>query len=170
MRITLPIAALAALAAYLPADAQLRREPLIVATPFSVLNPAGSPIEIAEGSLALATPAPQSLRVRSKEPMLPLTGVIVRIAAGPFDDGMVTYRLQMAELRQSDKSPVSPDPAGWTVRQFLPVPGDARPDLSRVGRHTRFVVTVEQVTDITGRMVFDNSDAREQLWRALGGR
>jgi hypothetical protein len=30
-------------------------------------------------------------------------------------------------------------------------------------------MTVEHITDSSGKVVFDNSDAREQLWRALGG-
>jgi hypothetical protein len=49
------------------------------------------------------------------------------------------------------------------------MPGDPVPDFSRVGRQTKFLVTVEKVSDVTGKVVFDNSDGREQLWRALGG-
>src|SRR5215207_6699411 len=106
-------------AAPLLAAAQLRREPLIVATPFAVLNPPGSPIELAEGTITVAGPArPQFIRLRSKEPMLPLTGVIVRVAAGLFEDGMITYRLQMADLKQPSPPGVVPDPADWALRLF----------------------------------------------------
>jgi len=163
----------------LQATAQIRREPLIIAMPFGVLNPEGSPIELAEGTMSIGSASGargtrdlQPIRLRSKEPMLPMTGVVVRVAAGLFDEGMLTYRLQMVDVKQSE-SPwpnVTPDPAAWTVRMFMRVPGETAPDLSRVGRKTKFLMTVEQVTDVTGKTVFENSDAREQLWRALGGK
>ena len=157
---------------------QVRREPLIIATPFGVLNPQGSPIELAEGTISVGSPGGsefgrsrlQPIRLRSKEPMLPVSGVIIRVAAGLFDEGMLTYRLQMVELKTPNGPAIVPDPADWTVRMFMPIPEDAPPDFHRVGRQTRFLVTVEQVTDVTGKTVFDNSDAREQLWRALGGK
>jgi hypothetical protein len=157
---------LAAAPLLLPAG-QLRREPLIIATPFGVLNPAGSPIELAEGTISIVQGRSQLIRLRSKVPMLPMTGIVVRVAAGLFDDGMVTYRLHMTDAQQS-ASP-APERTGWTVRLFVMMPGDPAPDFSRVGRQTKFLVTVEKVSDVTGKVVFDNSDAREQLWRALGG-
>jgi hypothetical protein len=164
---TLALVVILAAASQLLGAQQLRREPLIVAVPFGVLSPPGSPIELAEGAIEITSQGRwQQVRVRSKEPMLPLTGVIIRIAAGLFENGMITYRLQMADV----KHPAGfVDPTGWMMRLFQAIPGDALPDFSRVGRHTRFLMTVEQITDISGKVVFDNSDAREQLWRALGG-
>jgi hypothetical protein len=163
----------------LAATAQIRREPLIIAMPFGVLNPQGSPIELAEGTMSIGSGSSarvsgdlQPIRLRSKEPMLPMTGVVVRVAAGLFEEGMLTYRLQMVDVKppESPSPNVTPDPAAWTVRMFMRIPGETAPDLSRVGRKTKFLMTVEQVTDVTGKTVFDNSGAREQLWRALGGR
>jgi hypothetical protein len=175
---TAVLAGVLILAAPLSLTGQLRREPLIAATPFGVLNPPRSPIELAagivtvgEGSLSSGQlPAPrQHIRLRSRDPMLAVGGVIVRVAAGLFDDGMVTYRLQMTDELRSDTMAPSPFAPGWHVRVFLRVAGEPPPDVSRVGRQTRFLMTVEQVTDVAGKVVFDNADAREQLWRALGG-
>jgi len=163
----------------LGATAQIRREPLIIAMPFGVLNPQGSPIELAEGTISIGSGSGagvsrdlQPIRLRSKEPMLPMSGVVIRVAAGLFDEGMLTYRLQMVDVKPPESAwpNVTPDLAAWTVRMFMRVPGDTLPDLSRVGRKTKFLMTVEQVTDVTGKTVFEHSDAREQLWRALGGR
>ena len=175
----LALVALLAAAGQLVSAHQLRREPLIVAMPFGVLNPPGSPIELAEGtvnvgegSLSTGDVAVrwQQLRLRSRDPMLPIGGVIVRVAAGLFDEGMLTYRLQMIDLPRPGSPAHVPPATSWHVRAFLRMSDDPAPDFSRVGRQTRFLMTVEQVTDVAGKMVFDNSDAREQLWRALGGR
>ena len=174
----LALVAVLAAAGQLVSAQQLRREPLIVAMPFGVLNPPGSPIELAEGTVnvgegSLSTgeaPAPRQLiRVRSRDPMLPIGGIIVRVAAGLFDEGMLTYRLQMTDQPRAGSPAHVPPATSWNVRPFLRMPGDPAPDFSRVGRQTRFLMTVEQVTDVAGKTVFDNSDAREQLWRALGG-
>ena len=174
----LALVALLAAAGQLVSADQLRREPLIVAMPFGVLNPPGSPIELAEGtvnvgegSLSTGDVAVrwQQLRLRSRDPMLPIGGVIVRVAAGLFDEGMLTYRLQMIDLPRPGSPAHVPPATSWHVRAFLRMSDEPAPDFSRVGRQTRFLMTVEQVTDVAGRMVFDNSDAREQLWRALGG-
>lgn len=157
---------------------QLRREPLIATMPFGVLNPPGSPIELTEGTVnvgegSLSTGAgqapPQLIRLRSRDPMLPIGSIIVRVAGGLFDKGMLTYRLQMTDQPRAGSPAHVPPATSWTVRAFLRIPGDPTPDFSLVGRQTRFLMTVEQVTDVAGKMVFDNSDAREQLWRALGG-
>lgn len=172
------LVALLAAAGQLVSAHQLRREPLIATMPFGVLNPPGSPIELAEGTVnvgegSLSTgqmPAPRQLiRLRSRDPMLPIGGIIVRVAAGLFDEGMLTYRLQMTDLPGVGSPAHVPPATSWNVRAFLRMHGDPEPDFSRVGRQTRFLMTVEQVTDVAGKMVFDNSDAREQLWRALGG-
>ena len=174
----LALVVLLATAGQLVSAHQLRREPLIVAMPFGVLNPPGSPVELAEGtvnvgegSLSTGDVAVrwQQLRLRFRDPMLPIGGVIVRVAAGLFDEGMLTYRLQMVDLPRPGATAHVPPPTSWHVRAFLRMSNDPAPDFSRVGRQTRFLMTVEQVTDVAGRMVFDNSDAREQLWRALGG-
>ena len=99
MRI-LPLVAVLAAAGQLLEAQDLRREPLIVALPFGVLNPQSSPIELAEGTVGVAGQGrSQVVRLRSKEPMLPLTGVIIRVAAGLFESGMITYRLQMTDLK-----------------------------------------------------------------------
>ncbi len=169
MRTVALVGILVAAAPLLLPAGQLRREPLIIATPFGVLNPAGSPIELAEGTISIGQGRSQLIRLRSKVPMLPMTGIVVRVAAGLFDDGMVTYRLHMTDSQQSAAPFPAPEGAGWTVRLFVMMPGDPSPDFSRVGRQTKFLVTVEKVSDVTGKLVFDNGDAREQLWRALGG-
>jgi hypothetical protein len=99
MRTLALVVILAATAQPLTAQ-QLRREPLIVSIPFGVLSPPGSPIELAEGTIEITSQGRwQLVRVRSKEPMLPLTGAIVRVAAGLFENGMITYRLQMADVK-----------------------------------------------------------------------
>src|SRR5688500_11391091 len=127
MRTVALVSTLVAAAPLLLPAGQLRREPLIIATPFGVLNPAGSPIDLAEGKISIVQGRSQFIRLRSKVSMLPMTGIVVRVAAGLFDDGMVTYRLHMTDSQQSASPFPAPEGTGWTVRLFVMMPGDPAP-------------------------------------------
>ena len=151
---------------------QLRREPLIVSMPYEVLNRPDSPIELAEGELSFGARAVERLTVslRARRTLTPITDIVIRLAAGMFEDGMVTYRMRLsASAAPSPPLPTPIDPSVWTAAIFERMREDPVPDLGRMGRSTRFVIAVEQATDTYGVLIYDNPNCREQLWKALGG-
>jgi hypothetical protein len=155
----------------LVAAGQLRREPLIVSMPYEVLNRPDSPIELAEGELSFGVRAVDRLSVslRMRRTVAPIEDVVIRLAAGMFPDGMVTYRMHLSPAEEPPQLPPPIDPSVWTRAIFERMREDPVPDLGQIGRHTRFVVAVEQARDTYGVLIYDNPGCREQLWKALGG-
>ena len=151
---------------------QLRREPLILSMPYEVLNRPDSPIELVEGELSLGARAVERLVVslRMRRTLTPITDVVIRLAAGMFEDGMVSYRMRLsASTEPPPQLPLPGAPSVWTAAIFERVRDDPLPELGRVGPSTRFVIAVEQVSDTYGVLIYDNPSCREQLWKALGG-
>ena len=166
------IVALVGACGQLVAAGQLRREPLIVSMPYEALNRPDSPIELSEGQLSLGgARAIEQLIVTLKvrRTLTPIADVIIRLAAGLFEDGMVTYRLRSTSVDPSESLPRPIDPSGWRVASFVRLSEDPMPNLHRVGRNTRIMIAVEQARDTYGVLIYDNPDCREQLWKALGG-
>jgi hypothetical protein len=168
----LTVVALLVAAGQLVTAGQLRREPLIVAAPYQVLNRPDSPIELADGQLSFGPRIVERLIVsmRIRRTLTPISDVVIRLAAGLFEDGMVSYRLRLSDSAATPPQPTPPgDPTIWSIAIFERLPDDPLPDLGRVGPSTRFVIAVEQVQDTYGVLIYDNPSCREQLWRALGG-
>ena len=108
---------------------QLRREPLIVSMPYEVLNRPDSPIELAEGELSFGARAVERLTVslRARRTLTPITDVVIRLAAGLFEDGMVTYRMRLSA--SAAPSPPRFPRSGFHPRHAPPDPkgsGDSR--------------------------------------------
>jgi hypothetical protein len=152
--------------------AQIRRDPLIISMPYEVVNPPESPVELAVGALNPGARVIETLivRLRARRPSTPLDNVVIRLAAGMFDEGMVTYRMRTTtSVAPPPGAAPSDDPLTWTVAIFERMREDPSPAFGHVGRQTKFVIMIEQVRDPSGRVIYENADCREQLWKVLGG-
>jgi hypothetical protein len=165
---TLPALLVLLLSAVLVEAQEIRREPLLVTVPFEVLNPPDSPVEIAGGVVSPTQLGRQvfnvPMRVRNSRP---LSDIVLRLGAGPFQHGIVTFRLRRREANARFGPDVPVDPTVWTPTPFARVAGDSEPDLPPLNRSTKVVITVEEVSDEAGNVIFANPDSRERLWDSI---
>jgi hypothetical protein len=153
--------------------AQLWREPYTDLHAITALDPPSSPVVLADGTLSLRHPLDLMrvlIGVRARGPRaINSSAVTLRLAAGPFEDRMLTIRVV-----ESPKQPPTLLPRrgieGVDRFSFERLPEDPPIDTLAIRRDTKVVVTVERVVDTAGRVIFDNKDSREQLWEALTAR
>ncbi|MDP1568422.1 MAG: hypothetical protein Q8L86_00340 [Vicinamibacterales bacterium] len=156
----------------------LLREPYTPARTAEMVPAPGAPIEFdAAGTLDLAYPLTGTtftVRLRSRHPgLLPVTGLTLRVAIGPMDDGtMFTMRMEplvvaglgAARHRNSIADLV---PGAWETVVFSRLAADPVPPMTVMNRSLRVVATLERVTSADDVEVWVNPDTRELLWNAL---
>lgn len=143
------------------------REPLRSAWPVRVVEPpAGLPLAIRRPELSrdMLRAEVQSLTLKS----VPIGGIQLRAAIGPTPDGMVTFRLRTLFPRLGAPVPPILAPRSPAIRMtFVIVEEDQVPPLTLMTRDRAIVVTIERIAE-DGNVVFENPDAIELLWNALG--
>lgn len=162
-------------------EGHIWREPFRATFPVKVLHPPDSPAQLVPpATLTAIGGAPGlivGLRVGGAR-VIDAHGLLLRFAAGPFPDGMITVRLRRSsgppgmlprlvpphslipELSSPPRLPLS----------FEQIPDDPPFGWMAIRRNTRLVVTIERVSAAGGTIVFDNPTSREQLWEAIFGR
>jgi hypothetical protein len=108
------------------------------------------------------------VRSRSLRP-IPGSGILLRLAFGPTTDGMITFRLRPRTNADFPGLPAQITPNGGTRQlSFAIVPEDRRPGVLALTPEMQIVFTVERIDNDENQAMFDNPDATELLWEALG--
>ena len=153
-------------------DGHLYRGPLFLTRPARFVDaPNGGLLEFSDSQLEwslrsarLETKA-RSRSIRS----IPLSGISLRLAFGPTATGMVTFRLRAAASDAFTNGPEqltrdqSPRALAFTI-----VPEDQPPGFLALTPAMHIVFTVEHIDNNQNQSMFDNPDATELLWDALG--
>lgn len=151
-------------------SAQVWREPLLMNYPVSPLNVAGAPVELGGGSITLGGRQTLSISIRARTPgrfSTTASSLLLRLAAGPLPDGMITFRLEPARTTRADRLLILPDGNDWTTMPFERLADDPPPPTLAIKRDTRVFVTVERVTNASGQIMWEHLNSRERLWEAL---
>lgn len=158
---------------------QLFRGPVVQARAATLVAPDRTmPLEFDEARLDLGSPAPWatllnaqlSVGVRSNT-LRPITvrGITLRVAVGPAEHGMFTFRMRgIASVYTPEDLLRLPADGLFRPLRFATVANEPLPQLLLMNPRTRIVFTLERVDGINGPVVFENPDATELLWEALG--
>jgi hypothetical protein len=150
----------------------LYRGPLLTTRPAKFIDPpngallefAGSWLHWSVGPTHLETWA-RSRSLRS----IPISGILLRLAFGPTNDGMITFRLRARITADFPGLPAIITLDGGARRlRFAIVPEDRRPGILALTPDMQIVFTVERIDNDENQSLFDNPDATELLWDALG--
>ena len=154
--------------------APLYRGPVYTERPAQAIEPAsGLPVELLSGSYSsggLRNPAAMTIQIKSRTLRpIPVSGITLRAAYGPTPDGMVTFRLrpQLPIIEADAVTRITADGIERTLR-FEIVDEDPRPGLVSMLLNVKLVYTVERIESEEGPPIFENPDATELLWKALG--
>lgn len=154
-------------------DGTVWRGPLLMGPfPVEAVQPAaGMPLAITNARLdpgGLAGPFQLRATVRRTGiRSFAASGIALRLALGPVNDGLVTVR--MVPKRADDGTPLERTlGSGRITLVFAPDPADPSPVPRTIARGTRLAVTVDNIRDENGGDVWMNPDAVELLRRALG--
>jgi len=154
------------------APGHLYRGPLFATRPARFIEPPnGGLLEFADSSLHWSVNSPSlDTLVRSRSVRsIPVSGILLRLAFGPTDDGMVTFRLRPQFNTDLPGLPdrITPDGGARRLR-FVIVPEDRAPGVLALTPAMQIVFTVEQIKNDENQSLFDNPDAAELLWDVLG--
>jgi hypothetical protein len=186
MRIAIAVVVLLAGAVHIAAEQErvppsgIYRGPFRATRPVTLVEPAnGLPLEFRAamyGSNVSRTPGlvPQtvfeaSVKSRTVRPV-PISGITLRMAVGPTTDGMITFRLRPRPGDYLEGPPPtrltldSPP----TVLRFAIAEEDPAPGVLAMSSTMKLVFTIERIDSDEGTPIFDNPDATELLWEALG--
>ena len=152
----------------------LYRGPAYTERPAQAIEPtSGLPVELLSASYTsggLQNPASITISIRSRTLRpIPVSGITLRAAYGPTPDGMVTFRLRplLAPIEADAVTRIMPNGAERSLL-FVIVDEDPRPGLVSMLLNVRLVYTVERIESEEGPPIFENPDATELLWNALG--
>ncbi len=186
MRIAIALAVLFACTVHIAAEQQrippgeLYRGPFVSTRFVTLVEPQkGLPLGFSGamfGSISTRTPGltPETvfettMRSRTVRPV-PISGITLRMAFGPTTDGMMTFRLRP---RVSDYLEAPPLPRltldrPAIVLRFAIAEEDPAPGLLIMSSTMKLVFTLERIDSDEGTPIFENPDATELLWDALG--
>jgi hypothetical protein len=136
------------------------------------------PIEFEDARLYMGNGAPWAawgnarltVSVRSNT-VRPITvhGVTLLVAVGPAEHGMFTFRMRgISTVYRSETAERIPQDGQFRPVTFAPRADDHYPGLLLLDRNTRVVFTLERLEADDLQVVFENPDATELLWEALG--
>lgn len=159
--------------------AQVYREPLMSAWPVKVIAPSrGMPLQLGGGTITFShLPQRATLAITASSltirPIL-ISGITLRVAVGPMPDGILTFRMRPVTSAAGPQA-VLPGPLarlttsdGAVPLTFVIALEDHAPPATALRRTTQVVVTVERLEGDEGQLIFENPDASELLWEALG--
>jgi hypothetical protein len=174
--IGLCVAAVQALPAHTGRQDELYRGPMYGSRPVDYVAPSsGGPLKFGTATLNLNYPttrnstyyslsAPvQSNSIRS----IGLAAITLRVAFGPTRHGMVTFRVRPVEGDHSPPFVIAPG-GHPRVLNFVISPDDPAPGPLALKPHMKAAFTLERVTGDNSIVIFENPDATELLWEALG--
>jgi hypothetical protein len=150
----------------------LYRGPLMATRPATFVDsPNGALLEFSRSWLHWSAGRPtletwaRSRSLRS----IPISGILLRLAFGPTTDGMITFRLRPRANGDFQEPPVRITPDGGARRlSFAIVAEDPPPGILALTPTMQIVFTVERIDNDENQSMFDNPDATELLWDALG--
>ncbi len=101
---------------------------------------------------------------------VPLSGITLRVAFGPTPSGMVTFRMRPILPAVMLPEPLRrlPPNSGPTPVPFHIVDEDPRPGPLALTPEMKVVFTLERLDGSDGYVLFENPNAIELLWEALG--
>jgi hypothetical protein len=127
------------------------------------------PLEFTNGTLSYSRLVSLQTSVTSRSVRaIPVSGIMLRVAYGPAQHGIVTFRVRPA-------APQFPEPPArilqgqaQRVLAFELAAEDPPPGILAMSSQMDVVFTVERIEDDEGHALYENSEATEQLWNALG--
>jgi hypothetical protein len=136
-----------------------------------IAPPNGALLEFDDGWLdwSLRAPALETVARSRSVRSIPISGILLRLAFGPTNDGMVTLRLrpQANDVLAGLPDRITQDGGARRLR-FVMVREDRAPGLLALTAEMHVVFTVERIENEESQLIFDNPDAIELLWDALG--
>lgn len=143
------------------------RGPLYVTREARFVEPAsGAPLEFSSGVLGLDYALQTKVSSKSLR-TIPASAITLRLAFGPTAHGMITFRMRAADRAPEPPIRITPESAPAFLR-FQIVPEDPTPGVLARKPQMTIVFTIERIDDDNGVAVFENPDATELLWEALG--
>jgi hypothetical protein len=178
MRLT-TVAMISLVASSSISSAQVRLGPPVFRGPFYASLPAtivetqaGLPLEFTnarlEGTLGSdrlwANVASRTLRTITP------SGITLRVAYGPARNGIVTVRMRavVSDELSGEAPPRFTPRTGPHLLAFQTVPEDPHLGLQALSPSMTIAFTLERLQTEDGQLVFENPDAIELLWQALG--
>jgi hypothetical protein len=154
------------------------RGPFVAARPATLVEPEnGLPLEFSGSMFGSFPPGgPQTpptmfeTRVKSRTVRsVPVSGITLRFAFGPTTHGMMTFRLRprIPEFEAEPLRRLTLDGPARLLR-FAVAEEDPAPGLLAMSSTMKLVFTLERIDSDEGPPIFDNPDATELLWEALG--
>ena len=96
-------------------------------------------------------------------------GITLRVAVGPSDHGMFTFRMRgLDRIYLPEDTQRIPQDGLFRPANFATPTDESYPGLLLLDRRTRIVFTLERLEADDTQVVFENPDATELLWEALG--
>jgi hypothetical protein len=149
---------------------QLYRGPHYLTRDAAVVEPEGGlPLEFTNSLLVRPFDLQTTVRSRSVRTIL-VSNLTLRVAFGPTPHGMITYRLRAPEPPLDRPEPlvrITPNGMPRSLR-FSIVREDPAPGILALTPEMKIVFTIERIDGENGPPVFDNPEATELLWVALG--
>jgi hypothetical protein len=144
----------------------LYRGPLYMTREVAVVEPgSGLPLGFHDSSLLYGFELRTTIQSRTVR-TIPVSGITLRVAFGPTAEGMITFRVRTGSWPLTlDR--ITPNSSLPLVR-FAIVPEDPVPGALALKPHMKIVFTLERMEADDGTMLFENPDATELLWIALG--
>jgi hypothetical protein len=147
----------------------LYRGPLFMTRDATVVEPAGGlPLRFSDSLLLQSFQLITTVRSNTLR-TVPVSAITLRVAFGPTPQGMITYRVRAAEAADVTAPAIRITPG--TVHdalRFSIVRQDPTPGLLALAPAATIVFTVERIEGDNGLPIFDNPNAIELLWVALG--
>ena len=158
---------------------EIYREPLVGNRPATVVEPArGMPLHFAAATLTLSpdfgprtrTPLLQTEVSSRTVRTVPVSGITLRAAFGPTRHGMITFRLRPYLGPEPATEPFAQITPNGPPRRvgFMIADEDPSPGYMALTRNMRIVFTLDRLEGTEGQLIFENPDATELLWDALG--
>jgi hypothetical protein len=148
----------------------LYRGPLYASRPAIFVEPeGGAPLSFDDSSFS-GDRIETNVRSRTVR-TVPVSGITLRVAYGPTLNGMVSFRLspRISALPGPESFTTIPPDQNWRLITFYARPSE-EPSLFRFAPTPpmKIVFTLERIDGQNGFLVFDNPNATELLWEALG--
>ena len=150
---------------------RLYRGPLYMTRPATVIYPdRPTPVEFQKATFTWrGTPTLQANAVGRTLVSFPVSGITIRVAFGPTGAGMITFRMRprAGDALDSGSARIIPNAPPMPLT-FELAAEDPPPGPLALGGSMRIVFTLERVENNEGPLLFENPDATELLWQALG--
>jgi hypothetical protein len=150
-----------------PPPDTLYRGPYLLSRDAEFIVPTrGAPLAFTNSTLQQTWVLTTSVRSRTVYSVDPAR-ITLRTAFGPTERGFITFRMVHDQRELNPSVRIVPDRPPVLV-QFVIAPEETAPGPLALKPQMRVVFTVERIERDNGALLFDNPDATELLWEALG--